>query len=59
MDKLERGDLPLEQSLRLFEQGVRLSRDCQAELDRAEKKVEELLAVTEDGDPITRELPGT
>ncbi len=59
VEKLERGDLPLEEALRLFEEGVRLSRACQSELDAAEKKVEELLAVTDDGAAVTRELNGS
>jgi exodeoxyribonuclease VII small subunit len=46
---LEKGDLPLEDSLRLFEEGVRLSRASQARLDAAEKRVDELLAVDESG----------
>jgi exodeoxyribonuclease VII small subunit len=46
---LERGDLPLEESLALFEEGVRLSRDSQARLDAAEKRVEQLLAVDDKG----------
>lgn len=46
---LERGDLPLEESLRLFEEGVKLSRVSQQRLDAAEKRVEELLAVDEQG----------
>jgi exodeoxyribonuclease VII small subunit len=41
--QLENGDLPLEKSLELFEQGVRISRDCQKRLDEAERKVEILL----------------
>ena len=41
--QLEAGDLPLERSLELFEQGVRLSRECQKRLDDAERKVEVLL----------------
>lgn len=41
--QLEAGDLPLERSLELFEQGIRLSRDCQKRLDDAERKVEVLL----------------
>jgi exodeoxyribonuclease VII small subunit len=40
---LESGDLPLDRSLELFEQGVRLSRECQKRLDEAERKVEILL----------------
>ena len=46
--QLEAGDLPLEQSLELFERGVRLSRECQKRLDEAERKVEVLLK-NEDG----------
>jgi exodeoxyribonuclease VII small subunit len=46
---LERGDLPLEESLRLFEEGVKLSRASQQRLDAAEKRVEQLLAVDEQG----------
>jgi len=43
VQQLEGGDLPLERSLELFEQGVRLSRECQRRLDDAEHKVEILL----------------
>ncbi|HVF89704.1 MAG TPA: exodeoxyribonuclease VII small subunit [Blastocatellia bacterium] len=43
VDQLEAGDLSLERSLDLFEQGVRLSRECQKRLDDAERKVEILL----------------
>jgi exodeoxyribonuclease VII small subunit len=46
---LECGDLPLEESLRLFEEGVKLSRISQERLDAAQKKVEQLLAVDEQG----------
>ncbi len=56
VDKLEGGELPLEDSLRLFEEGVRLSRTAQAQLDDAEKRVEELLGIDEAGNPIVREL---
>jgi exodeoxyribonuclease VII small subunit len=50
---LERGDLPLEESLRLFEEGVRLSRASQERLDAAQKRVEELLGFDRDGRPRT------
>lgn len=43
VDQLEKGDLPLEDSVRLFEQGVALSRACKEELDAAEGKVQILL----------------
>ena len=40
---LERGELPLEKSLELFEQGVKLSRECQERLQEAERRIEVLL----------------
>jgi exodeoxyribonuclease VII small subunit len=40
---LEEGEIPLEESLKLFEEGIRLSRFCNQKLDEAEKKVEILL----------------
>src|SRR2546423_119230 len=49
--ELERGDLPLEESLRLFEQGVRLSRECQERLNQAERRIELLLRDSE-GRPV-------
>jgi len=41
--QLENGDLPLEKSLDLFEQGIRLSRECQDRLTQAERRIEVLL----------------
>ena len=41
--ELERGELPLEKSLELFEEGVRLSRECQERLNEAERRIEVLL----------------
>ena len=40
---LEGGDLPLDDALSLFEEGVRLSRFCGAKLDEAEKRIEILM----------------
>lgn len=40
---LETGDLPLEESLKLFEEGVKLSRICNKRIEDAERKVEILL----------------
>ena len=39
---LEEGDLPLEQSLRLFEEGVSLTRLCAAKLDEAQQRIDVL-----------------
>jgi exodeoxyribonuclease VII small subunit len=41
--ELEDGDLPLEKSLELFEQGIRLSRECQERLGQAERRIEVLM----------------
>jgi len=49
---LEDGAQPLEESLKLFENGVRLTRECQKRLDDAERKIEVLLRDAE-GEPAT------
>lgn len=41
--ELEKGDLPLEQSLALFENGMRLSSECKRQLEEAESRVEILM----------------
>ena len=41
--KLESGDLPLEQSLELFEKGIKLSRECRTRLTNAERRIEILM----------------
>jgi exodeoxyribonuclease VII small subunit len=56
VEELEGGDLPLERSLQLFEEGIRLARAAQARLDRAEKRVEELLGVDAQGRPVVRDF---
>ena len=43
VQKLERGELPLEDSLVLYEEGIRLSRLCHARLEEAEGKIETLM----------------
>lgn len=47
--RLEQGELGLEESLALFERGVRLARQCEQVLEQAEQKVELLLS--EEGRP--------
>jgi len=43
VDELESGDLPLEKAMKKFEEGIKLTRSCQAALKEAEQKVEILL----------------
>jgi exodeoxyribonuclease VII small subunit len=51
--RLEGGELPLEQALKEFERGVKLTRQCQTALQEAEQKVEILLRKTEQAEPST------
>lgn len=48
VEKMEQGELTLEESLAHFERGMALSKRCQAALDDARLKVEQLLATGED-----------
>ncbi len=41
--QMEEGDLPLEETLKAFEEGVRIARFCANKLDEAERKVEKLM----------------
>lgn len=43
VSELERGDLPLDESLKIFEEGIKLSKSCLKMLDEAEHKVEILI----------------
>lgn len=43
VEKLEKGDIPLEESLALFEEGMKISRFCSGKLDEAERRIEILL----------------
>lgn len=53
---MEGGDLTLENSLKLFEEGIRLSRECHGQLDQAEQKVKLLLKVEQDGTAVTEDF---
>ncbi len=53
--KLEDGDLPLEESLELFEQGIKLSRDCRDRLTKAERRIE-ILMKDASGEMTTQEM---
>lgn len=41
-EKMETGQLPLEESLKLFERGIQLSRQCQNQLEQIEQKIQVL-----------------
>ena len=54
VEDLESGELSLEQSLKTFEKGIKLTRQCQGELEKAELKVKKL--VEENGELKTKPL---
>jgi exodeoxyribonuclease VII small subunit len=56
--QLESGDLPLERSLELFEQGIRLSRECQDRLSQAERRIEVLMRDNQGRAVVTPFEPG-
>lgn len=53
--RLEQGDLPIEEALKAFEQGVRLTRECQTILQQAEQKVQ--LLTEQDGEIRVSDFP--
>jgi exodeoxyribonuclease VII small subunit len=64
VQRLEKGELPLEESLKLYEEGIRLSRLCHGKLEEAEGRIEVLLkdargepVLDAQGRPKTRPLP--
>jgi exodeoxyribonuclease VII small subunit len=56
VQKMEKGELSLEESLKLFEEGVKLSRDCHDQLTKAEAQVKKLVGFDEKGKAITEDF---
>jgi len=56
VEGMEKGELSLEQALKDFEEGVKLTRECQKELTDAEQKVKKLLGFDDANKPITEEF---
>lgn len=54
--KMEAGDLSLEESLKLFEEGIKNSRECNDQLTKAEEKVKLLLRVDSEGKAVTEDF---
>ncbi len=52
VEKMEQGDLGLEESLQAFERGIQLTRTCQQALGAAEQKVQQLLEQSDDADAV-------
>jgi exodeoxyribonuclease VII small subunit len=56
VEQMERGDLPLEDSIKLFEEGMRLSAECKEHLEQAEGKVQ-ILMKQRDGSMKAEQFP--
>lgn len=56
VQKMEKGDLALEESLKFFEEGVKLSRECHQRLNEAETKVKLLMSVDAEGKPVVTDF---
>jgi len=52
VEKLEEGEMPLNQALKEFERGIKLTRQCQSTLKEAEQKIEILLGDAEEPEPF-------
>lgn len=57
--KMESGESSLEESLKDFEEGVRITKECHKQLEEAEQKVKLLLSVSEDGVEETSDFSGS
>ena len=57
--RMESGELALEESLKIFEEGVGISKNCLKQLDEAEQKVQLLLDISPDGTAKTKEFSST
>ncbi len=56
VNRMEQGELSLEESLQAFETGIKLTRECQSRLTAAEQKVQVL--IQEQGQLVAQPLPG-
>ncbi len=56
VQKMDKGDLALEDSLKLFEEGIKLSRECQTRLTEAEAQVKKLVSIDANGKAVTEKF---
>lgn len=54
--KMESNEQSLEESIKLFEEGVKLSQACHKELEQAEQKVQVLLSIDDKGNAVTEKM---
>ena len=56
VEKLGSGELSLQDSLKFFEKGIRLSRECAEQLSKSEEKVQQLIDISPEGKIITEDF---
>lgn len=56
VQKMEKGELSLDDSMKLFEEGVKLTRECQTQLTKAEVQVKKLVGFDENGKAIKEDF---
>ncbi len=56
VQKMEKGELSLDDSMKLFEEGVKLTRECQTQLTKAEAQVKKLVGFDENGKAIKEDF---
>ena len=56
VEKMGSGELSLQDSLKCFEQGIRLSRECSEQLNKSEEKVQQLMDINPEGKAITKDF---
>ena len=56
VEKLGSGELSLEDSLKFYEKGVKLSRECSHQLNKSEQKVQQLIDLDSKGKPLTKDF---
>ncbi len=56
VQKMEKGELSLDDSMKLFEEGVKLTRDCQTQLTKAEAQVKKLVGFDQNGKAIKEDF---
>lgn len=56
VQKMEKGELSLDESMKLFEEGVKLTRECQNQLTKAEAQVKKLVGFDQSGNAIKEDF---
>ena len=56
VEKMGSGELSLQDSLKFFEKGIRLSRECSEQLNKSEEKVQKLIDISPEGKAITKDF---